>query len=458
MALFQKRESSESLADLLVHLGRKSLYEATRFVQEMVTDATAWGPDQVAEHQRILEEAQAGAPDAVAEAKDLVYRILKQYAVEIEDMTREEAAYRIYAYAWGLDVLEDLYHDPEVDEIRVDRPDKVTIQRRGRNEDVPVKFKDEEHVKKIVSRLFIHDRGVALTASTPAAESIRKDGTRVTATCPPVTQTWTFVLRKHDTFEMTPDNLIRAGTLNGELLDLLALLVRGRANIMISGGIGSGKTSLLRFLLKYLPERLRVVTLENDRELRLSEHYPERSVVEMEEHPEMGYNMERLFRTVLRYTADVIIVGEVRGRGEATEAVKACTRGHDGSMVTIHFSSPEEAVGGYGKMMLEEGLNLPIDIAVTWVTQAFDVIVQMFADTTKGIKKIIQVTEICVEGSQIEYRDLALWQPHSEDFFDGKWVFPNLPSPKLAHKMNRYGVPSAEIKKLRHAEKAVALA
>ena len=432
--------------DVPITLGARPLGEVIRFVQEIVTDAEAWGPDVAAEHRWVLEEAQARDPEAGEKTQELVLKVFDRYGVEVKGMDKRRAAFEVYKAAWGLDLLEELYRDRTVDEIRVDRPDMVTVQRQGKNEFVPARFKDEEHIRNIAARLLSHDRGVALTASTPTAESVLKDGSRLTATCPPVTDHWTLVLRKHNTFEMTPENLIRAGTLDEPLLELLATLVRGRANIMISGGIGSGKTSLLRFLVGYLPESLRIVTLENDRELRLGERYPGRSVVEMEEHPEIGMKMDRLFRTVLRYTPDVIIAGEVRGRGEATEAVKACTRGHDGSMATIHFSSPEEAVTGFGKMMLEEGLNLPIDIAVSWVAEAFDVVVQMFADTTRGIKKITRVTEIGEEGGAVSYRDLAVWQPSAHDFFEGRWAFPHTPGQRLLAKMHRYGVPQSELK------------
>lgn len=425
-------------------IGRKSLFEATKFIQEIITDSAVWGPDVTASRQQLLENAQAGDQTAIAKGKDMVMELLTDYGVEVEDHSIREAAEKIFAYAWGLDVLEQYYWDPEVDEIRVNSPTSIFIQRRGRNEKVDTRFRDEEHVKKIASRLFIHDRGVALTASTPVVESIRADGTRVTATCPPATRDWTMVLRKHGTFKMTRENLIKGQTLNEELFDLLSYLVRGRANILFSGGTGTGKTSLVRFLLGLVDERLRIVTLENDMELRLKEAYPARDIVEMEEHLELGLTMSRQFRTILRYSPDIIIVGEIRGRGEAVEAVKACTRGHDGSMATIHFGSPVDAVEGFGKMMLEEGLNLPLDVANLWVAQAFNIVVQMFTDTRRGIKKITSVTEIKTSGHQIEYIDLALWQPdkNENDYFKGRWVFPNDPSPELTARMARYFQPS----------------
>ncbi|MHB1126963.1 MAG: CpaF family protein [Bacillota bacterium] len=421
-------------------IGRKTLFQATKFIQEIITDSKVWGPDKAAAHSKLLEDAQSGDRSAIGAAKKLVENVLREFHVEVEGYSLQEAAYEIYSYAWGLDILEPFYWDEKVDEIRVNSPTSVFIQRRGKNEKVEVKFKDEEHVRKILARLFVHDRGIGLNTSTPVVESMRRDGTRVTATCHPATRNATLVLRKHGTFKMTPDNLVASGTLDNRLLELLKLLVGGRVNILISGGTGTGKTSLLRFLVNYLDPRLRVVTLETDREIRLGEAYPGRDIVEMEEHVDLKLPMSELFRTVLRYSPDVIIVGEIRGKGEAVEAVKACTRGHDGSMATIHFGTPQEAVEGAGKMMLEEGLTLPLEVATLWVANAFQVVVQMFADTRRGIKKVIRVTEVGVQNNRIVYHDLAVWEPSPEDYFTGRWVFPGTPSARLTEHMSKYGI------------------
>jgi len=452
--LFNRKESGTRIS-----LGKKPLFEVTRFVQEIITDVSAFGTERAKCHQDILEGAQAGSREMAVKATELVQEILREFGLEVEGMSREEASHRIYSYAWGLDVLEDIYRDPTVDEIRVNGPAAVYIQRRGKNEKAGARLKDEEHVRKIISRLFIHDRGIALTASTPVVESTRLDGTRVTATCPPATRTWTLVLRKHGTFKMSVENLITAGTLNKPLLELLDLLIRGRANILFSGSTGSGKTSLVRFMANSIHPSLRIVTLETDIELRLADQYPHRDIVEMEEHADLGLTMNRLFRTILRYSPDVIIVGEIRGRGEAVEAVKACTRGHQGSMATVHFNSPEEAISGCAKMMLEEGLNLPLDIAATWVADAFNVVVQLFADTKKGYKKVIRVTEVWAEKQEVKFRDLAVWQPTPEDYSKGRWVFPNLPSRKLQERMFQYGILPEELERLSLlADKVVCLA
>ncbi|MBO8160680.1 MAG: CpaF family protein [Thermosipho sp. (in: Bacteria)] len=427
----------------MARIGKRHLFEATKFVQDIITDPDAFGQDIAAEHQQILDAAQAGDVRAIKITQKIIANILSNYGVEVDGYTMEELAYNIYSYAWGLDVIEDYYWDDEIDEIRVNSPKDVFVQRRGKNERVNVQFKDEEHVKKILSRLFIHDRGVSLTSSTPVVESIRLDGTRVTATCPPATSSHTFVLRKK-TFVPTAQKLIEAETVSPQLLDLLAYLVNGRANILISGGTGTGKTTFLRFLVRYMDERLRIVTLESDRELELRDIYPDRDIVEMEEHPEIGLTMDKQFRTVLRYSPDVILVGEFRGRGEATNAVKACVRGHNGSMATAHFGSPQEAIEGTAKMMLEEGLNLPLDVAQLWVASAFQIVIQMFSDSRRGIKKVTKVTEVSTRFNKVHYTDLAVWVPSSDDFFKGHWEFPNPISTKLLDHMAQFN-PDPEL-------------
>src|SRR5690606_18258294 len=135
---------------------------------------------------------------------------------------------------------------------------------------------------------------------------------------------------KHGTMDMTEETLVASRTVDRRLLGLLATLVRGRANLLISGATDTGKTSLLRFLVRYFHPKLRIVTLENRFELNLDEHYPDRDVVALQE-GDGRIDMQRAFRHVLRYTPNVIIVGEARG-AEADEMVKACLRGHDGTM------------------------------------------------------------------------------------------------------------------------------
>ena len=178
------------------------------------------------------------------------------------------------------------------------------------------------------------------------------------------------------------------------------ILIKGRRNIIISGGVNSGKTTLLKLLIGEFSPNLSIRVLDLDNELHVSKLYPERDIWELEAHPEIDVDMNSLFISILRLTPDVIVVGEFRGIGEAREAIRACTRGHTG-LATAHFSEPEEVVQGTAMMMLEEGMSLDLHNARLRVAQAFQFVVQMLSDTSRGIKKVVSITEILVENNEI---------------------------------------------------------
>lgn len=409
---------------------------------EYVQRALARGEErEVARKQDILHRAMAGEQEMHLEAQKLIQHALVAGKKEVAGFTLEEATRLIYARVWGLDVVEDLYRDPEVNEIQVNGPDDIFVDRLGRHERVNASFGTPERVEAVIKRMIMHDMGASLDRSNPMVESIRKDGSRLTATCYPVTDTWTFVLRKHHTVDMSVENLERLGTLNRQVWEILRLLARGRANILFSGNVRSGKTSLMRKLVGELLEGLRLVVIGKDLELRLKTEYPGRNIVEFESHPEVGAGMPEIFETTLRESPDVILVEEFRGKGEAVEAIRACTRGHPGSMGTAHFNSPQEAVEGTAMMLQEEGLNISFQGAKLRVANAFNVVVQMLNDSVRGVKKLISITEIGVRNEEVVYSDLVRWEPAGRDYLgEGAWKLVNPPSPELRFRCFRYGV------------------
>ncbi|NSW83999.1 MAG: CpaF family protein [Syntrophothermus sp.] len=398
------------------------------------------GQERAIKHRSLIEETMAGVPEAKIVLQEVIVGLLEEFGVEVEGMDSGKAAYEIYKYAWGLDVLEELYDDPEVNEIRVNGPDQVVVLRNIKNERVDVKFKDNEHIKKLVTRMTMHDQGVGFNRSNPTLESMRKDGTRITATCPPVTEDITFVLRKHSSSVLTPEDHIRRGSMDEKVWSALETLVRGRANILIAGGVGSGKTTLMRTLYSCTDPNARTIVIESDRELQLKKQFPERDIVELEEHSEVGRPLKMLFRTVLRYSPNIILIGEFRGQGEATEAVRACLRGHDGSMATAHFPSPQEAVEGTGRLLIEEGLNVTPDVAAQLVASAYNVVVQMFGDSTRGAILVESITEVVPQVTKVEYRDLIRWFPSGDDYLKGEWRQVQMPSTRLQDRLLKYGV------------------
>lgn len=422
-----------------------TLPEAVVYIQDILATRE---DEQQAE---IFAHATAGVDIAVIQAKRIISQLIEEHLIRVEGKNNVDIAEAAFVELWGLDKLQDLYQDLSVDEIRVIPDGKVFVSRRGRS--MPVEIRLEQHeIEQLIKRMVMHDTGVSLNAGSPTLEAVRMDGSRLTALCPPAARGYCFALRKHGTVEMTIENLARLGTLDETVWQVLSTLVKGRCNLLLCGPVNSGKTSLLRWLIGELPTGLSIRILDVDNEIRASKAYPERDILELEHHPEVGASMRKLFTVILRLSPDVIIVGEFRGAGEAMEAIRACIRGHDGSMATAHFVSPEEAVRGTAMLMLEEGLNLSLDQAMIRVAQAFNIVVQMFTDSERGIKKVVGITEIEENNGIISYRTLVRWVPATNDYLGpGKWVVENVPSSKLCTRMARYGINPddlAEVSKL----------
>ena len=376
--MFNKRDKESA------KFGVVDLKRATQIIQEIIQEPEAVGEERAAKNKQILEDAMAGEPLANLQAQRIIEALLDEYDIEVDGMQRSQVAYEIYKYAWGLGPIEEIYHDVDVNEIRVNSYNKVYVLRKVKSGKISgIAFHDDEHIRNIIMRLILHDQGVALNRSYPTIESMRRDGTRITATCPPVTKNTTFVLRKPYPHLIAPDEMISLGTMNSEMWDVLKILSRGRANILIAGGVGSGKTTLLRTMVTEVDPLSRIIALETDTELMLENAFPDRDIVEFEEHKELGRYLKDLFATCLRYSPVMIIVGEFRGTGEANEAVRACIRGHN-SMATAHFSTPRGAIEGTAKLLIEEGLSVSLTQAISDVATAFDIVVQMFGDPSQG--------------------------------------------------------------------------
>jgi pilus assembly protein CpaF len=390
--------------------------------------------------QDMLNRAISGEYQARLDATEYVERLLEEKNIEIIDLSRKEAAKEIFNHLWGLDFLQNDYDDPAVNEIRVNGPGQVYLLKNLETESYPRSFHDNEHIMTIISRMIMHDKGVSLNKSSPTVESMRKDGTRLTATCPPVTENFTFALRKHLDVVLSPEQMIIRGNMSEPVWDILQLLVKGRANLLIAGGVGSGKTTLLRTLFSVTGQNERVCVLESDRELLLSNYFPDRDIVEFEEHPNTGRTLQDLFRTVLRYSPNRIIMGEFRGTGEARSAVEACLRGHDGSMATAHFNSPKEAIEGTARLLLAEGYNVGPEIAAVTVASAYNIVIQMFGDTTRGIIKLDSITDIDVQGANVVFTDLIKWVPYDNDYVKGEWKAAGYVSDRLKGRVGRFGI------------------
>lgn len=398
----------------------------------------------------IFEQGKSGVRGAYEQCLEIIESILEEQKINVQEYSRQEAAIEIFKHYYGLRELDELYKDPEIHEIRIAPNGKAYVVRKGRLERTDIQYTDTE-VENLINRLKpISDVGVSLDESHPTMELVRPDGSRLTALCRPVTEGYCFALRKPGHLESK--DLVKLQTLDERVFHILSLLVKGRRNILICGGVNSGKTTLLRLLASLLDPQLSVRVLDIDNELRLAQMYPEREIWELEAHPEVGADMISLFLKILRITPDVIIVPEFRGFGEVWTTIEACTRGHDGSMATAHFSSfasPEEAMRNTAMLAIQEGTQLPLELVIERVAQAFQIIIQTFSDAKKGIKKITAITEVIIDNGKIVHNPLVEWEPYGDDYTGaGEWKILNPPSVKCCTDMRIYGVTLPEIKEV----------
>lgn len=417
-----------------------SFEEAINFIQEEMMRNTLIEGNEITsdDKQRILNLAMSRDRQAIERAKYYIEKTFEKEGISVKGYSLKELTEEIFAKVWGLDILEKYINDKDIDEIRVNRPDMIRIVKKGIPQEIPDRFNSEEDIEHIIKRMIMENYGAIIDESKPDLEVVLLNGARLTAMCPPESPRWVFTLRLHESFNPTLENYIKSETFDNGVWNLLRTLVKGRAKILVSGNVGSGKTTLLRTLAGEINNKLRIFVIGKDLEVLLQNLYPNKDIIEAQEQPHLDIYMKDLLYRALRMSPDIIIVEEFRGAGEAIEAIRACTRGFDGSMATAHFNTPEEAVEGCALFMLEEGLSLPIEMAKLRITRAYDIIVQMISDSITGKKKVVGVTEIGADQEgNIYYNNLLKWIPEKEDEYFGKgnWTLQSRPSKGLMSKL-----------------------
>lgn len=417
---------------------------ASKFVQKWLADANN------SEWIEIYQEALSGRKDKQKEYVDIVLTLLNREMVTVDGMSQKEAAKEIVKLHCSLEEIEPFYADPAVDEVRVAPGGRVCLTKRGKHQRTDIYLSDDK-ITRLIERLTPYsDTGVSLDESNPNMGLVRPDGYRLTAFCNPITKTHCFALRKLGNIELSPENFIKMHTFDKKVWNILSLFARSRRNILVCGGVNSGKTTLIQMLVGELHPNLAIRVLDIDNELRISELYPDRDIWELEAHPEVKADLSSLFAQILRISPDVIIVPEFRGIGETWITIEACTRGHEGSMASAHFTSlasAEEVVRNIGMLAIQEGVRLPLDAVTQRVAQAFQIIVQTFSDTIQGVKKITAISEVVPGKDSISVNPLVKWYPYTENFVGpGEWKVLNLPTPKCCEDMRVFGIPLEEIK------------
>ncbi len=314
----------------------------------------------------------------------------------------EEVGYEVL----GLGPLDPLLKDGEITDILVNGPDAVYIEKHGRLTRTDIKFHDERHLLHVIDRI-VSAIGRRVDHTSPMVDARLPDGSRVNAIVAPVALRGPCLsIRRfgHEPFRI--EDLLRFDSLKPPMASYLGAIVRGRLNLLISGGTGAGKSTLLNCLTSYIPEHERVVTIEDSAELQLQQPH----VVPLETRPPdldgAGEITQRdLVRNALRMRPDRIIVGECRGP-EALDMLQAMNTGHDGSLTTVHANSPRECLHRLEVMVLMAGFDLPVKAIRQQVGTAIHVLVQA-ARMSDGSRRIVKISEIVgMEGDQLQLQDL----------------------------------------------------
>ena len=389
---------------------REASYQAIK--SEIHTHIIDEMPDDL---QRVINQSSSDQKELRRIVEGICADAIKDNPFAIPLGDRERLVEELISEILGLGPIEPLLKDSSVTEVMVNGPDSIYIERKCRLQKTDVRFRNTEHLMHIIDRI-VTAVGRRVDESSPMVDARLADGSRVNVIIPPLSLTGPCVtIRKFSKDVLTVDKMIEFGSFDQRMAEFLEDCVKGRLNIVVSGGTGSGKTTLLNVLSSYVPATERIVTLEDSAELQLKQDH----VVTLETRPpniegEGEVTMRDLVRNALRMRPDRIIVGECR-TGEALDVLQAMNTGHDGSMTTAHANSARDALSRLETMVLMSGMELPLRAIRSQIASAVDIIVQI-ARLRDGSRKIINIAEVTgMEGDIITLQDLFRFENHSLD-------------------------------------------
>jgi len=366
-------------------------------------------------HRKILDkldlEKLGRTPSDAArdEVLALIRSTVNTEAVPLSFAERERLSREILDEIFGLGPLEPLLKDPTVSDILVNRFDRVYVERAGKIETTGLSFKDDAHLMQIIDRI-VSRVGRRVDESSPMVDARLTDGSRVNAIIPPLAIDGPCLsIRRFGRDPLTERNMIENKSLTKEMLELLSAMVKGRLNILVSGGTGAGKTTLLNVLSGYIPNSERIVTIEDAAELQLKQEH----VVRLETRPpniegKGAVRQRQLVINSLRMRPDRIVVGEVRGE-EAFDMLQAMNTGHEGSLTTVHANSPRDALARLESMFSMANLNLPERAMRHQIASAIHAVVQI-ARMSDGTRKVISISEVTgMEGEVIAMQEIFVF-------------------------------------------------
>ena len=363
-------------------------------------------------HRRLLDVLKLALIESVpyeqfaAETSEIVAELLTTETTPLNDRERRQITKDILDELLGLGPLEPLLKDPTIADILVNTYEMVFVERRGRLELSPVRFKDNDHLLRIINKM-VTAVGRRIDEAQPVVDARLADGSRINAVIPPVAVDGPLLsIRKFAKIPFDLAKLVEVGTLTSEIGHFLEAMVRGRISVLISGGTGTGKTTLLNAMSKAIDHRERIVTIEDAAELQLQQPH----VARMETRPPntegKGEITQRdLVKNALRMRPDRIILGEVRS-GEAFDMLQAMNTGHEGSLSTIHANTPRDAISRLEQMIGMAGLEMSPRTIRSQIASAINVVIQI-GRWIDGRRRITSIQEITgMEGDVVSMHEI----------------------------------------------------
>lgn len=362
------------------------------------------------------------------QAKSTIAAIMSELNVDLPDsLPKGTIEQELLQEAIGLGPLEYLLNEDDITEIMVNGPDNVYVERGGVLYKTDTAFADNYQVQAAIERI-VSPLGRRIDESSPMVDARLADGSRVNAVIPPLSLVGpSITIRKFSKKPLEAKDLVRFGSVSDDIIEFLATCIKLRKNIIISGGTGSGKTTLLNVLSSFLPNRERIITIEDAAELQLHQEH----LVRLESRPANvegrgEISIRDLVRNSLRMRPDRIVVGECRG-GEALDMLQAMNTGHDGSLTTVHANSPRDALARLETLVMMAGFDLPLKAIREQIASAIHIIVQISRERD-GSRKITHVSEITkMEGEVITMQDIFLFR-HDGWSEDGKLLGAHVPT------------------------------
>jgi pilus assembly protein CpaF len=367
-------------------------------------------------HRRLLDKINLEALSSIEnqkvriEVRNALMALMDEESTLLSSLERQQICDEVLDEVFGLGPLEPLLQDPTISDILVNTHKQVYVERKGMLELTNVTFKDDGHLLRIIDKI-VSQVGRRVDESSPMVDARLSDGSRVNAIISPLAVDGPLLsIRRFGTEKLMPEDLVAKRAITEGMMELLKAAVQSRLNVVVSGGTGSGKTTMLNALSAFISPKERVVTIEDAAELQLKQPH----VVRLETRPpnlegEGAVRQRELLINALRMRPDRIVIGECRGE-EALDMLQAMNTGHDGSMTTIHANTPRDVISRMEVMVTLGSNNLPVTAIRAQIASAVDVIVQVerLSDGTRRCRSITEVTTM--EGDMVMLQDLFVFE------------------------------------------------